>query len=93
MRNVIDLISLYISINQQVVDTKKDKRSGRFNDFHQTLLNIKDCLDKIRVDMNMPSSAPIAENQPDILESSIWEYFGLLAKIQANKETLSSLNS
>ena len=95
MRNVIDLISLYISINQQVVDQKQEKRSGRFNEYHQTLLNIKESLNQIRVDLNNPAAAPVTSKIPPINnhESSIWEYFALITKLTADNKTLSSLTS
>lgn len=48
MRNVIDLINLYITVNQEVIKTKS--KSQTFKKFHATMQNIKNKIDMIRVD-------------------------------------------
>ena len=48
MRNVIDLLNLYITVNQEVIQTKIKSRT--FKKFHETMLNIKNKIDMVRVD-------------------------------------------
>lgn len=48
MRNVIDLLNLYITVNQEVISTKSKSRT--FKRFHETMQNIKNKIDMIRVE-------------------------------------------
>ena len=48
VKNTIDLILLYIDINKKVIDTKKVSRG--FLKFTETLVQIKEQLQKIRLE-------------------------------------------
>lgn len=48
MRNVIDLLNLYITVNQEVIKTKSKSRT--FKKFHETMVNIKNKIDMIKVE-------------------------------------------
>jgi hypothetical protein len=48
MRNVIDLLVLYISVNQKVIDIGKS--SKKFMKFHNNMIEVRETLKTIRID-------------------------------------------
>ena len=91
MRNVIDLLTLYLSVNEQVIATKR--KSAKFIRFHKIMNEIKHCLMKIKIDPweqnihNQQQNNSQTMSLKDMMSSSksidsmsVWEFFEHVGK-------------